>query len=663
MQNKIDIDAFVKQKLESKQEQLNLGAWSNMERMLNGQNPYAKEEGDEKKKPLYLRYLLGLLALIFTIGGAAVFTNTHKTKNQNVSQQQSNAKAYEIASAIIAQNQPIGNEIAENQAIDKNTEPIVDNNGLNTCTTTNNKDAQATSVVITENNNPSNKSHETPNTEITAEQIKEKPKYLNANNKFAKRIKRKRETVQNNSKFGATQQNNDNQDAALTSNVLTNGQFTKEVKASKTNKVKTSPKKIAKQEIIDNTEEAKAPQSGKVLADKSAKADSITKMYVSKKRVKIGRNKSKIVLDTVYQEKLERILPIVESASSPKLAQNAELAPKEIELPIQKKKALDVTKTNPRYVDPSITKAKKMEKAAKVTVEPIIVKQTTSANNDAIGLVANKAKVNSYNKKLSPMENAMQQVFTNTVEQIRKVGYMKLFHAKIPVNPGVFAGINGSFLNNAGNNYGGYHLGANLLMRIRKNISILPNLVFFAKNNSGYSIKDYEVNITQKSAPLQIDSLRYAFSYTKDSTTYTRNFKQVYSLEAPIAVQYNRKNLGLYGGLNLSYQFKMRTTSTTRGYQQTIIDTVYSAAANPSYNFPANKSTFYKSPDFNGRFGLGYMAGVNYHFTPKFYIDFRVSQNVWDNSNTLSSKDLSKKMFKLPSYQLTFGYRLKNIYD
>jgi opacity protein-like surface antigen len=73
--------------------------------------------------------------------------------------------------------------------------------------------------------------------------------------------------------------------------------------------------------------------------------------------------------------------------------------------------------------------------------------------------------------------------------------------------------------------------------------------------------------------------------------------------------------------------------------------------------FAADKGTYFKSPDFNARFGLGYALGINYQINNNLYVDARYVHNTWVNSTTASSNDISKQQFLKGSIQLSMGYR------
>ena len=69
MENRIPIDDLFRNTLSQGREQLNLGAWANMERMLDGKNPYSEEE---KKKKRWLP-IIGIVAVVGTLITATLF--------------------------------------------------------------------------------------------------------------------------------------------------------------------------------------------------------------------------------------------------------------------------------------------------------------------------------------------------------------------------------------------------------------------------------------------------------------------------------------------------------------------------------------------------------------------------------------------------------------
>lgn len=84
MSKNISIDKIFKDGLSDGKEQLNLGAWANMERMLDGKNPYPISESTEDKKRKIFPLLLFVVAFTaITSVGAYFLINTPKTPSLN----------------------------------------------------------------------------------------------------------------------------------------------------------------------------------------------------------------------------------------------------------------------------------------------------------------------------------------------------------------------------------------------------------------------------------------------------------------------------------------------------------------------------------------------------------------------------------------------------
>ena len=77
MEKNIPIDQLFKNNLSEGQEQLNLGAWANMERILDGKNPYAEEATTKRRKlvPFFLAFFI-LIGGLLTAG----YINLSKSK-------------------------------------------------------------------------------------------------------------------------------------------------------------------------------------------------------------------------------------------------------------------------------------------------------------------------------------------------------------------------------------------------------------------------------------------------------------------------------------------------------------------------------------------------------------------------------------------------------
>ena len=218
-------------------------------------------------------------------------------------------------------------------------------------------------------------------------------------------------------------------------------------------------------------------------------------------------------------------------------------------------------------------------------------------------------------------------------------------------------GMNAS-LSNANRNFGGFQGGFTTLNPITDFVSFLAELKFYYRNNGGYTATDVNykiVNPTADTATLShVQSTIY--SYQKDSTVKTYNFKNFYSLELPLIAQLNYRSFALYGGLNLAYNFRLKTTEKSRNYAVSHIDTL---ATSFGFDFPFDKASQYMKSDFSSRFGLGYTIGAAYSFSPQLYIDLRITQNVWDNMKTNAAREISNGFFKVPSFHFSLGYRFR----
>ena len=97
MSNKIPIDDLFREVLSEGKEQLNLGAWANMERMLNGQNPYASDEKDAKRKRRILPFLAIFLLLSTAMTAGYLLLNKKDNIAQDLSKPNVNTNAKRVS--------------------------------------------------------------------------------------------------------------------------------------------------------------------------------------------------------------------------------------------------------------------------------------------------------------------------------------------------------------------------------------------------------------------------------------------------------------------------------------------------------------------------------------------------------------------------------------
>jgi hypothetical protein len=203
--------------------------------------------------------------------------------------------------------------------------------------------------------------------------------------------------------------------------------------------------------------------------------------------------------------------------------------------------------------------------------------------------------------------------------------------------PGLIAGINGTFFGPA--NFKGFHFGITGNIIFDPNWNVMVELKYFNRINSDYSLNDDYYNYTPNNNG----------GYTKELQTNSYSFATLHSLELPVAIRFTAGNFNFYGGGSVSYMFGVNT----------------GAAATPSTTDPVVVSAIgsdnqpkLKASDFDARFGVGYLFGASFQAGPNVSFDFRSVQNVWDNASSTGGKTISNELYRSPSFQISFGYRL-----
>lgn len=212
--------------------------------------------------------------------------------------------------------------------------------------------------------------------------------------------------------------------------------------------------------------------------------------------------------------------------------------------------------------------------------------------------------------------------------------------AAVQFAPGLTGGINGTFFGPGV--FTGFQFGltGNFIFN-NNNLSVLTELKYFHRINGNYAISDDY------------------YSYTPDGTGgYTRelqqnlyNFSTMHSIELPVSLNYRAGNFYLFAGGNFTYSFAVNTESDPLP----VAGTATTVSAIGTDNAPKLNTN-----DFNSRFGFGYLVGMSYQLSPNMSLDFRSVQTIWDNANTTGSRSVSTKLYKNPSFQVSFGYRLGN---
>jgi len=201
---------------------------------------------------------------------------------------------------------------------------------------------------------------------------------------------------------------------------------------------------------------------------------------------------------------------------------------------------------------------------------------------------------------------------------------------------GLTAGINGTFFGPS--SFNGFQFGVTGDFVFSDEWSFAPELKYFQRANSNYSLNDNYTTYTQNPNG----------GYTMQQTTNTYSFSTLHSIEMPLIIRYTHGKFNLFIGGNLVYSF-----SINEGYaQQTPPPTTTTTNGNDT------QPKIDPVTDFNSRFGLGCLFGVSYKITPNVTLDLRNVLTLWDNANSAGSKYVSDQVYKSPSLQLSLGYRL-----
>lgn len=613
MKDNYSIDELVREKLAEGQEQHNLGAWANMERMLDGKNPYAKPEKDNDRK-----WLPFLLLFIVVGSGVAVALNSFQNTDGKAPAKVVNTNQKQALSQAIAS--------ADNQLY---------SDAANTA-----------AAVINETNDPQQQQAIIPN---NTNNIASNSTIKNNSNRISP-IKNKTKT---NSNLGITKTTN----------------FSKKATESK----RTTENSIAS--IVDNKNNNKSPKQNK-------QGDNTAKLAAAVSSDMPESNEKEIAIDNAIKAKQE---VVTASANT-----EATLSTKQIDVPavrVEEKMVTDlngnktivfdttefsvkmnvpVEKTNPRYVKLSEKAQQRAETKTGIvsnTLQELQVENNMVAS--AVPMpqkkrapiktdVASSAviKEDNTNEKLSffaRFKNMSKQLY-----QKANTATIRIADKQIAIYPGMIVGVNASMFSK--HNFGGFQGGLTALTPLNRFLSLSTEARFIHRNNSAYTVNDYNYTIKNMSIDSNSLSSSKIYNYQVDSNALGYNFKNFYTIQMPILLNAHLKDFTFYGGLNMAYGFRMDVRTSNKAYVVNAADTI---ATNSVYNQRANIGKRFTNNDFNSRFGLGYTVGGSYSFNPNLYLDLRFSNVLWDNAKTEAKQEISSDFFRIPAIQFSLGYRFR----
>jgi len=601
MGKQIPIDDIFRNGLSEGQEQLNLGAWANMERMLDGKSPYAEEEQKKKRRILPFLLFFTLISGVVTAGYLAVKNN-------------------------------INSNTTKETIYSKNT-------STNNITNQTNHTQTNTSTQTEPSNTTTNQTNLNPNTSISLNEAI-KSNSLNQSSVVAANVN------------SSIDESNNSLNASSVS--TTKNTSTKKNRASKLNK-KSEP----------NTSSEKTNINNKIASNTKTETTNQTKDNLESISNKVDLGQKETITTTQKEQKTYKAFKMNERVKRNRdgsadvnfdtisITQNTI----ETDVQIEPKIELGYEKTNPRFVE--ISAEQEMAMLNQTQQEPLLASNIAPASKAELSKTSSN-EPSLTNKKSTPENEGffdkLRKFASSSWHKVAVLG-TNIYNITGPSCPGMSVGVNAALFNPS-NNFGGFQAGLNNLKPIGEHFSFFTELKLFFRNNSGYTVEDaFTVNKNfSKDNITMTNQNKTIYSYQIDSTVNFYNFKNFVSLELPIMFQAHYKSITAYGGMNIAYNFRLNFKELKRNYIVNISDTVDNSV---SYATRPEVGKKYSRDDFSGKFGLGYVVGASYSFNPNLYLDLRVTQNTWDNAQTISAREVSKNYFRVPSIQFSLGYRFK----
>lgn len=254
--------------------------------------------------------------------------------------------------------------------------------------------------------------------------------------------------------------------------------------------------------------------------------------------------------------------------------------------------------------------------------------------------------------KNSKLQYSAQEQIQDAMRKARfAFGQMRLY-------TGVTGGFNASV---GGTSMGGFHAGLFGLLAINDHWSAGVEGKFVQRFNRGTELHDpyfqyRAANYDQFSTP---DGEAYkVYRVTTDSFQHYYKLSTLEAVELPVYARYSFRRFHGFAGANLTFALgvkNMERVERFAGRESNRKDTLLATA---TYAPPANTAATVSINDFGPRFGLGYTAGLGFQASPSVLMDVRMTQLVWDNrSNTPGDLRVSQTFYRVPSLQLSIGYR------
>ncbi len=229
--------------------------------------------------------------------------------------------------------------------------------------------------------------------------------------------------------------------------------------------------------------------------------------------------------------------------------------------------------------------------------------------------------------------------------------------ARVQMYPGLMAGINGSFF--TPNSLGGFQVGLTSLFVLNDWWSLLTELKYLHRFNTGSTVRDDYTSVTNGSVNFTtVGSQSYKeYWWTEENVDHYFNYEVIKTFEVPLALRYSWGRFYAQGGLNFVYSTKIDAKEVTHFKGNLTPRHDLRPATHDDEPFVKDDHALVKIEDFGSKFGTGYLLGAGFSFTPAVYLDFRLAQSFWNNAKTEGAKQISRDLLRTPSIQLSVGYR------
>jgi hypothetical protein len=618
MENKMPIDDLFRNGLANGEEPMNESAWTNMERLLDGENPYA-DEPSRKRRILPWLFGGGLLAVLL-VGGwwmqqhkpSSTASSNARVETQTSPVPQTTTAPLSTTTALETTEASTAPQSTPSTQTSNNTSPqLATTATTNTIDNTNSERTQDNRNRST--NNRSSKKNTQTNASVAVVQVTQLPV-----------------TTNNNNASSATEAN---------TTPVADAPLAKTSNTTKGSKQKNKPAVLPKT-VIDKPVAVTAPL--KVNSPLSATTESTAPFAKRSKQIttvelneRVDRSRNGSVMNKGFDT--------LSISSSEEPSQQA--------LPRWMQPDAD-GKYHPRYVVMNADQDQQAQQQVALSSKESVPDNAQKAASPAPQTASTKPSTSSQN------ETARKSSKESSVDRLRTKAavFNDNMTSKIGKScPGMSMGVHAA-INNPKNNFGGFQFGLNNLKPFGDYFSLLAEVKFFMRNNSGYSIRD----IMTVNKNLSVDTIavpsQTVYAYQVDSMSHLYNFKRFASIELPLVLQFHYRRLTAYAGVNMAYQFRINTSNAQRNFVVNHYDTIPSQLP---HNMPAELGQDVTKADFHARWGLGLVGGLSYSFNPQLYVDMRMVRNVSDNAQTLSARDVSANTFKVPSVQLSLGYRFR----